>query len=505
MKRISVLGLVVLSAAALGPAADAPVPASRSGGGDGLDRFRNQSVDWGMCADASLAASGTECAHLTVPLDHGHPQGRTIRIAVSRIASTDPARRRGILQTSPGGPGARGLGMPADLRRVMSPGVAAAYDIIGMDTRGLGGSTPVGCGLDRSSWLLYAPGAGRAEFGAGVRLSREDARTCWRNAPELVPHLSTRNIARDVDLVRAVLGERRTSWFGQSYGTVLGATYAQMFPRRVDRLVLDSAPDPAEYPLRMVRRQGPANERALDDLARWAASRDGVYGLGTTAAAVRGGIERVIARAAQEPIRIGGHRISGHELPLLLYLSLVDDQANPEVAGILRVLRDAADGQAVTVPPVLRATLGLMFAGAGSDQAADYAAQLAMICADAAVPRDLGHYRRAVERSRRSQPVFGPLTHAPFPCVFWEQEPLQPLIPIGNKVPALQIQATGDPRTTYPSGLRMHRAMRASRLVTLPARAHTVYLNHPDDCVRRTVDTYLLHGTLPAGDTRCPG
>ncbi|WP_445394901.1 alpha/beta hydrolase [Streptomyces sp. LE64] len=505
MKRISVLGLAVLSVAALGLAPGTSAPASRSGSPDGLDRFRNQSVDWGRCADASLTASGTECAHLTVPLDYAHPRGRTIRIAVSRIAAGEPARRRGILQTNPGGPGSRGLGMPADLRKAMSPAVAAAYDVIGMDTRGLGASTPVDCGLDRSSWLLYAPGTGRAGFEESARLSREDARKCWRNAPESVPHLSTRNIARDVDLVRAVLGERRTSWFGQSHGAILGATYAQMFPGRVDRLVLDSASDPAEYPLRMVRRQGAAYEGALDDFARWAAPRDGAYGLGATPAAVRAGVEGVIGRAAREPIRIGEHRITDHELPLLLYLALIDDRANPEAAGMLRVLRDAAEGRPVIVPQALRATLDLMFAGPGSTQATDYSASLAMICADAAVPRSPGHYRRVVERSRRSQPVFGPLTHAPFPCAFWEREPLQPLVPIDNGVPALQIQATGDPRAPYPSGLRMHRAMRGSRLVTLAARAHTVYLNHSDDCVRRAVDAYLLHGTLPARDTHCPG
>ncbi|MFD9421449.1 MULTISPECIES: alpha/beta fold hydrolase [unclassified Streptomyces] len=121
--------------------------------------------------------------------------------------------------------------------------MAAVYDIIGMDTRGLGRSTPVDCGLTRGTWL-HAPGADRAGFDQSVRLSRMDARRCWDKHPDVLPHLSTRNIARDVDIVRSVLGERRTSLFGQSYGTVLGSTFAQMFPRRVDRLVLDSAPIP---------------------------------------------------------------------------------------------------------------------------------------------------------------------------------------------------------------------------------------------------------------------
>ncbi|MGW2546920.1 alpha/beta fold hydrolase [Kitasatospora sp. NPDC001574] len=187
------------------------------------------SVDWTACRDAALTASGTRCARLTVPLDYGEPDGRTIEIAVSRIASTDPSRRRGILQTKPGGPGVRGLGMPGDLLKVMGPGLAAAYDVIGMDTRGLGESTPLDCGLRRGTWL-HAPGADRAGFDESVRLSREDARRCWDEHPEVLPHLSTRNVARDVDIVRSVLGEARTSWFGQSYGTVLGSTYADVPP-----------------------------------------------------------------------------------------------------------------------------------------------------------------------------------------------------------------------------------------------------------------------------------
>ncbi|MGW1280006.1 alpha/beta hydrolase [Streptomyces tsukubensis] len=498
------MGVFILAAMSLGSAAEGSGQVPPAAGGDGLDRFRNQPVGWAACRDTALAASGTECARITVPLDYSRPRGRTIEVAVSRIKSADPKRRRGILQTNPGGPGARGLGMPAELRKVMGAGPAAAYDVIGMDTRGLGESTPVDCRLTRSTWLLHAPGTDRAGFDRSVRLSRDDARACGRSAAGTLPHLSTRNIARDVDIVRSALGERRTSWFGQSYGALLGAVYAQMFPRNVDRLVLDSAPDPAEYPLRMVRRQGPANERALDDFGAWAASRHQEYGLGVTAAAVRTGVETLIGRAGDEPVRVGGHRVTNHELPLLFYVSLVDDTANPRFAGLLRVLRDAADGKPVTVPPWLQGTLDLMFAGAGTGQARDYAAQLAMLCADADMPRDPEHYRRAVERTRTSQPVFGPMTHAPFPCAFWKERPRESPTRIDNQVPALQVQATEDPRTTYASGLRMHDAMRASRLVTVPARAHTLYANRPQGCVNRIVNTYLLHGTLPPRDTLCP-
>ncbi|MFH8618850.1 alpha/beta hydrolase [Streptomyces sp. NPDC017979] len=477
--------------------------ASPSTAADGLERFRKQTVNWAECDDPALAASGTECARITVPLDYGKPDGRTLTVAISRIKATDPKKRRGILQSNPGGPGGRGLSLPAEIKAKMTPEVAAAYDVIGMDTRGLGESTPVDCGLTRGMWLR-APGPDRAGFDESVRQSREDARKCWDKYPDVLPHLSTRNIARDVDVVRSALGERKTSWFGQSYGTVLGAVYAQMFPHRIDRLVLDSAPGPADYhSFEMVQKMGPANEEALDDFARWAAPRDREYGLGTTAATVRATVEGLIRSAGTEPIRVGAHRVTQHDLPLVLFSLITDDTGNADVARALRVLLDAAAGKPITVPPALKQFLDMMFDARGTGRAADYAAQLGVLCADAVMPRDPEYYWKAVERSRTSQPVFGPVTNVPLPCAFWKEKPREQPTKINNKVPALQIQATGDTRTTYESGLRMHRAMRGSKLVTVPARSHAVYLYYPNDCVKRTVNDYLLDGTLPARNTVC--
>ncbi|MEU9609243.1 alpha/beta hydrolase [Streptomyces sp. NPDC048057] len=503
MKKTTSATALALTLATVMTTAGHTAVASPSSGGDGLERFRKQSVKWTECQDPSLAASGTECARVTVPLDYDKPRGRTLTVAISRIKATDPQKRRGILQSNPGGPGGRGLSLPAEIKAKMTPEVAAAYDVIGMDTRGLGESTPVDCGLTRGMWL-HAPGPDRAGFDASVRLSREDARACWDKYPDVLPHLSTRNIARDVDVVRSALGERKTSWFGQSYGTVLGAVYAQMFPHRIDRLVLDSAPGPADYhSFALVQKMGPANEEALDDFARWAAPRDGQYGLGTTAAAVRATVEGLIRRAGTEPIRIDTHRVTQHELPLVLFGLITDDTGNADFALALRVLLDAAAGKPVTVPPALKQFLDAMFDVRGTGRAADYAAQLGVICADAAMPRDPEYYWKAVERSRASQPVFGPVTNVPLPCAFWKEKPREKPTKINNKVPALQVQATGDTRTTYESGLAMHRAMRGSKLVTVPARSHAVYLYHPNDCVNRTVNDYLLGGTLPARNTVC--
>ncbi|MBD0742889.1 alpha/beta hydrolase [Streptomyces sp. CBMA152] len=479
-----------------------PGATAKAAAPDDLDRFRHQPLKWTACKDAQLTESGAECATLKVPLDYARPQGRTLDLAISRIKATSPAKRRGILQTNPGGPGARGLTMPSDLRQKMSPKVAAAYDVIGMDARGVGESSALNCGLTRASWLRSA-GKTRAGFDESWRLARNDAIACWSKYPDVLPYFTTRDTARDMDLVRSVLGERKTSFFGQSYGTFLGATYAQMFPGRVDRLVLDSSLDPVKYGMRMLQDMGPANERAIDDFARWAARNDAEYRLGATPAAVRAAIEGLVRRAEAKPIPIAGFQLDGYLLPYALFAFGSDEAENAQYAGALRQLLDAADGKPVDATPDLRELLTLMFHPQGTGADVDLSATLAVLCGDVAMPRDPEWYRKAIARARPTQPVFGPMHNGPTPCAFWKEKPREKPTKIDNSVPALQIQATGDTHTPYEEGLGMHRAMRGTHLVTVPVRVHTVYLSDHSPCAKKSVDDYLADGRLPARDMAC--
>ncbi|MGI5530582.1 alpha/beta fold hydrolase [Streptomyces syringium] len=470
-----------------------------------LDRFYRQDVLWGPCEAPALAKSGTECAKVTVPLDYAAPDGRTLSVAVSRIKATGPrTARRGIIQTNPGGPGGRGLDFPAMLRTKMTPQVAAAYDVIGMDTRGLGKSEPLDCGLNSLSWMR-GTGFDRASFDRVTKQAIGDAAKCDAKYGDSLRHYSTRNIARDVDIVRGALRERKTSWFGQSYGTYLGAVYAQMFPGRVDRLVLDSALDPRTYGRATIQALGPANEKALDDLAAWAAPRDAVYHLGKTPAAVRATAEGLVRRAAERPIAIGGYRLDEQTLPFILFAMGTDDFDNKEYAAILRQLADAAAGKKVEPTERLAGLLAAAFR-TGADETGtgpDYASQLAVLCADTTMPGDPEAYRKTIERVRPTQPVFGPLVNAPMPCGWWKHKPHERRTEIDNTVPALQLQATGDTRTTYEQGLGMHKAMRGSKLVTVPVRTHAVFGYYPNACANKAVNDYLLTGNLPTADTTC--
>ncbi|MFF3070175.1 alpha/beta hydrolase [Kitasatospora sp. NPDC057936] len=498
MKPAMAFGALALSTvtvlATAGPAAAAA--------GDGSDRFRRQPVVWAACADPRLAATGTECATLKVPLDYGDPYGRTLDLAISRLKSTDPAKRRGILLTNPGGPGGRGLDMPAAVRAQMTPDVAAAYDVVGMDPRGVGASEGLDCGLDRGSWLRSV-GADQQGFEESWRLAKKDADACQDTYPDLLPYLTTRNTARDADVVRSVLGERRASWFGQSAGSLLAAAYAQVFPGRVDRLVLDSVPDPARYGIRMFQDMGPANERALDDFAAWAAPRHGEYGLGATPAAVRATVEGLVRRAEAAPIRVDGRQLDGYVLPFLLAVCQSDDRDSVDYASVLRQLLDAADGKPVAVTPVLHDLLTAVLDARGTGADRDLAATIGILCDDVAMPRGADWYRDAVARSRAAQPVFGPVYNGPTPCAFWKHAPREEPVAVDNSVPALLVQSTGDTHTPYDGALGMHAKLRASRLLTVPGRVHTVYLNGYSPCARAAVNAYLLTGALSATDGTC--
>ncbi|MEU1289932.1 alpha/beta hydrolase [Kitasatospora sp. NPDC005856] len=512
--------LVLSAATVLTAAAPAcPVP-SRSPGSsappaaaDRLERFHRQPLAWSPCREPQLAAVGAECAALSVPLDYREPWGRTLSLAVSRIRAADPAKRRGVLQTNPGGPGDRGLDMPLALREQLAPGTAAAYDIIGMDPRGVGASGGLDCGLTRGTWLRSAgsgtgdgsgtgEGGGRGGFEQAWRLAEADADACWNKYPDVLPHLTTRNTARDVDVLRAALGEQRTSFFGQSYGALLGAVYAQLFPQRVDRLVLDSALDPARYGIGAFQDMAGANERALDDFAAWAAPRDAAYRLGASPAAVRATVEGLVRRAEAAPIAVDGFRLDGARLPVLLAVCQSDDRDSALCADVLRQLLDAADGKPVRAGAALHQLLTLLLAP-GPDAGAGLASTLAVLCDDVAMPRSAGWYRDAVEHSRATEPVFGPVYNAPVPCASWRSAPLEPPVEVHNAVPALQLHATGDTHAVYQGALALHSRLPGSRLVTVPGRVHTLYLNAYDACANQAVDTYLSTGALPVADTVC--
>ncbi|GAA4527244.1 alpha/beta fold hydrolase [Amycolatopsis samaneae] len=498
MRRVA-LGTVVAAGAGLlaGTATASAEPVQA--GQPGLDRFYHQRVGWKACGDKDLDAAGARCADVTVPLDYARPDGRTITVAISRLKATDTRNRRGVMLSNPGGPGGAGLGMMLDVRKAMTPEVSSRYDLIGMDPRGIGRSSPVDCGWPVGI-MLRSAGIDRAGFDRTVRLQADLARRCAVTEGPDIRQITTRNTARDMDVVRGALGERKISYFGWSYGTYLGAVYTQMFPRQSDRVVLDSAVDPRRYGVGLFQAMGKPNEAALDDWANWAAARDAEYHLGRTGAEVRALVEDLIRGAAKSPIRIGDYRVDEHLLPMLAFNPLADPRHNAALATSVRRLADAADGKPVQPNPELEADLRFVTRPTPETQ---NSGQAAVLCGDVAAPRDPEWYWRNIQRNRAALPVFGGFAYGPSACASWAP-PVEPPTEVRNAVPALIVQATGDTRTAYEEGVALHKAMTASRLVTLQdVRVHAVFGNYPNGCVENTVNTYFRDGVLPRADTTC--
>ncbi|MFI5565708.1 alpha/beta hydrolase [Amycolatopsis japonica] len=501
-RKVLVVGLAILLLADGGPPASA-TSAPR--------------IDWHDCRTGPedetgqrLAAAGATCGEVAVPLDHADPGGRTLSVAVARRPASDPARRLGTLVVNTGGPGPSrdGVallvhGLPPEVPSG-SASLAARYDLVGIDPRFFGLSSPLECGWSTGRYLQSAQLASpdRASFDRSVLVARELARSC-ADRGDLLAHASTRDMARDLDLVRAALGESKISYLGWSFGSHLGSVYRRLFPGRTERMVLDSAAAPGAAGPALTRETATADAAALRDWARWAARRDAHHHLGATVEEVLATVDRIARAAARAPLRVGEHRIDAAMIPGLLLTVDDSDAFYAEFSAQISVLRDAARGLIVTPTPTQEWKLSL-YTDSNVEPSFGFSATVANQCADRAASRDPESYYRDILAHRAAEPLFGPLARHITPCAFWPVPPAEPPVPVGDDRPALLVGASGDPVTPYAGQLALRRALTGSRMVTLDgAFRHGVYLFDPTSCVTEIVESYLLGGALPRTDVTC--
>ncbi|MBM7168280.1 alpha/beta fold hydrolase [Streptomyces sp. G44] len=452
-------------------------------------------LSWGPCSagQKGLNEAGARCAKVTVPLDHADPGGRTIQLAISRIKAKSP-QRRGILLSNPGGPGGTGLAHTLALRPALGD-VADHYDLIGFDPRFLGESTPLTCGPAPRPAPPAPTTTPRADFEASMRAARDTARRCQEHGDNaaLLPHASTRNVARDMDAIRAALGERELSYYGVSYGADLGAVYTQLFPRRADRVVLDSSTDPAATQYELFRRSGAPAEAALDS-------------------GVRADMRALLARAEYRPVPVEGQRLTAPLLRMIFKQLVQHEEYDRQLAEVVSDVRRAAAGEDIEPGPALAGLLELL---SSPELESGMVGGAIFMCGDGGWPaggwpKNPETYWENMRRSRATQPVFGPYVNGMIaPCAFWGSEPREPGTEIGNAVPVLLLQARHDNNVPYEGALALHRRLTGSRLLTADIRAHGVYGRGNDGltpvpCADRAVNTYLRDGKLPAADLTCP-
>jgi pimeloyl-ACP methyl ester carboxylesterase len=451
---------------------------------------------WHSCP-RQLAEEGVpDCTTLSVPLNYAAPGGRHISIALDMVPATAPrSQRQGVLLVNPGGPGASGLGLAPAVAQGLSPSVAAQYDIVGFDPRGVGSSVPaLSCDPGFFSGVRpnYVP-ANAAAQQVLVNRAKTYAQDCQKRFGWLLPYMTTKDVARDLDAVRAAFGVAKVNYYAFSYGTYLGEVYATLFPERVRRMVLDSIVDPTGVWYADNVSQDYAFQRRLEAFFAWMARYDGTYHLGSTAAQVQASWYRARALLQAHP---AGGRIGADEFDDTYLQGQYVDQLWPGLAQALSSYLNA--GQA--------GDLVTQYRSIGTQDEHEFAVYNAVQCADVNWPRSWAFWASDTERVYR-QAKFQAWDNAWFnaACAFWPVKgPAKPLPVTGAGLPGiLMLQGTLDPATPYQGAQDAHKLLPSARMVVVEGGGnHGQSLEQPtNSCVQAYLNAYLATGALP----RSPG
>ncbi|MER5364039.1 alpha/beta hydrolase [Streptomyces sp. NPDC002722] len=460
-------------------------------------------LDWRPCATAG-GPVGQECAELPVPVDYRDPGGPQLSLAVTRVRSDRPGARRGTLVVIAGGPGTSGVQRVTEKGERLRQETEGRYDIVSLDPRGVGGSTKAGCGLDPEDRELVNMRSWPAADGSiteNVSRSRRIAEACARNGGAVLRSLTTANEVRDVDRFRQALGEEKLSAWGISYGTYVGAVYAQKYPQHTDRWVLDSSgdPDPSRVAQGWMANMAVGAEDRFPDFARWAADparEEAGLRLAKRAEDVRPLVLELAARLDREPREstTAGVPLTGNRLRQALQMGMYDDAAFAGFAELVQAARSTS------VKPVLPAAL------AGPLPDADAAVSMAVVCNDVRWQGTVPSYRRAVAVDRAKHPLTAGIPVNVTPCAFWKDAPAQEPTRITDAGPSnvLMIQGLRDPATPYSGALKMRAAFGdRARMVAVDHGGHGMYLGNGNACGDRAVTTFLNTGARPEQDAYC--
>lgn len=468
-----------------------PVPDVRPAGfaapppGTGLQRYRDQKLAWKPCG------RDLQCTSVLAPLDYDHPGGEALTLALAkRKATAQP--RLGTLFVNPGGPGGSGRRYVGffDVRGLES------YDVIGWDPRGVAGSTPVRCygagDLDRYHFVDVSP-----DDEAEEEILRAEVyafgQSCLDHSGPLLEHISTGTTVRDLELLRELVGDPRLNYFGASYGTRIGALYAELFPSTVGRMVLDGAVNISGQEVSQLE----GFERALAHFADWAATPGTAQPLGTSRAAVLDRIRQLLAGLDETPLAGSAGRSLSQQQGVQGVVTSLYGRERWTV--LLPALSAAVDGDG-------RGLLALADRGNERNEDGTYgqinAAFPAVRCLDSR-ETSIARAERSAKRQAAEAPVLGSFAGVDLVCPLWPVAPApkQRRIDAAGAGPIVVLGTTGDPATPYENAEGMAEQLESGVLVTLEGEGHTAY--DQSECVRRLVVPYLVGGAAPADGSRC--
>ncbi|ARE75376.1 proteinase [Streptomyces sp. Sge12] len=489
-------------AAASSAPESAPPSAQPSPTAAALRPYYAQKLTWRECG-----VPGFECSTMKAPLDYANPgSGQDVDIAVARRKATGPGKRLGSLLVNPGGPGGSGIGYLQAYAGIGYPAaVRAQYDMVSFDPRGVERSNPVECldgpAMDKYTQVDQTPddAAERAEL---VAAFKEFAAGCEKNAQRVLPHVSTVEAARDMDLLRAVLGDEKLNYVGASYGTLLGATYADLFPDRVGRLVLDGAMDPARPALELNRDQTEGFETAFTSFAKDCAKQaDCPLGKGDPDA-VAARLKEFFRKVDAQPVPSGDpKRPLGESLATTgVIAALYDESAWPQLR---EALSSAMNGDGSGLLSLADSYYereadgkyaNLMFANAAVNCIDQPPAFTGPEAVDSALPS-----------FQKASPVFGAgLAWASLNCTYWPVKATGKARELTAKgaSPIVVVGTTRDPATPYKWAQALAGQLDSGTLLTYDGDGHTAY-GRGSDCIDTAINRYLLEGKPPEANKKC--
>ena len=466
----------------------------------GLEKFYKQKLAWAPCKDKPQM----QCADVKVPLDYKKPGGKTITVAMAKVPAAN-GKPIGSLFVNPGGPGESGIDLVSGADKIFSKALRDQYDIVGFDPRGVGSSTAVDCVSDAelgkyldSEFDLSTPEGKKAEKAQAEKF----AKGCKDKSGDLLAHVGTESAARDLDVLRGLVGDKKLNYFGFSYGTSLGGMYANLFPKKTGRLVLDGALDPQFGGARMGYEQTIGFEKAFERYAEYCV-KGGNCPLGSSVDAAKKKMRALFDQAFKKPFPTADPKrpLNRNMLKYGVMLAMYSTAYRPYLdTGLSQLIKNNDGSFLLWWYDLASGRQGGKFKNNSNE------ARTAINCADypASSPSVTKRYQ---EKLKKEAPLFGAGSGG-------EETDLCSLLPYHPKsnpgpytakgsAPIVVIGTRHDPATPYHWAQALHKSLSNSVLLTWEGDGHLAY-SRAGSCIQSPVDKYLLTGEVPKDGLVCP-
>jgi pimeloyl-ACP methyl ester carboxylesterase len=461
-----------------------------------LTAFTGQKPAWTACTGAF------QCAKVKVPVDYAKPDGPSLNLAVTRVR-TAGSKRLGSLLINPGGPGASGVEYLQQAYTAITEPVRAAYDLVSFDPRGTGNSKPIDCVTDSQlNEFLSADVTmdNQSDVDTWDRIAKDFAAGCDKRTGPLLGEVDTDNVARDLDVLRAVLGDEKLHYLGYSYGTFIGARYADMFPDKVGRMVLDGAIDPAVGAVDQGLAQAKGFQTAWDAFVA-ACLKDKDCQLGDKKGEIDARLRAMLNAADKKPLRTRSGRELSEAIATLGVVSALYSASRWEYlrASLFAAYNGDGTGLLYLADVYLQRTSGGGFPN--NDNEAIYAVN----CLDRPYDGTPADIEADLPRFREASPLFGEfIAWSNLPCTYWPAHPghLPGPVTAAGAAPIVVIGTTRDPATPYVWAKALAAQLESGIFVSHDGDGHTVY-GDGNRCIDRLVEDYLINGESPRDGVEC--